>query len=320
MNIVFFGSSQFAVPSLEILVKKGHKVSCVITQPDKKKGRGLHLSATAVKTAAQRSSLKIYQPDNINTCEAIKFLKGIQPDLFIVIAYGQILSQQILDIPKILALNIHASLLPKYRGAAPVNWAIINGDTATGITIIKMTKEMDAGHIIIQKVMNIQDEDTSVILEEKLSRLGAELLISSLDYIRNNNYRLIPQDESMVSFAPRLKKEDGFIDWSKSARDIFNLARGCLTWPGAFTYRKGKLLKIYKVSKCQSTKVPEPTLPGEIISVSGEGIVVATGEGNLRIEELQIEGKRRMKAQEFIAGHKIRPGDRLVNSQTPFGL
>lgn len=309
MNIIFFGSTNFSVPSLRALLKIKHKVTCVVTQPDRRKGRGLHLEGTAVKTAAEELGIKLYQAEQINTAATIDFLKDLKADLFVVIAYGQILSQEILDIPRIFSLNIHASLLPKYRGAAPINWAIIKGEQNTGISVIKMVKEMDAGPIILQKTIQITEVDTAITLEDKLSSLAAESLLEVLDCIESNNYTLIQQEENKVSFAPKLKKEDGRINWNKSAQDIYNLIRGCISWPGAFTYYKGKLLKIYNARVTQSLSHSVTPGYGEIINVSKDGIVVATKEGALVIKELQIEGKRRMKAEEFISGHKICVGE-----------
>ncbi len=318
MNIIFFGSSKFAVPALEEIINAGYKISCVVTQPDRKKGRGLHMEGTEVKKMAQSNGLKIYQPQRINTSEATGFLKNLSPDLFVVISYGQILSQEILDIPKLLAINAHASLLPKYRGASPISCSIINDDKQTGVTIMKMAKDMDAGPVILQEKINIEDRDTISTLEEKLSVLAADLVIEALKLNKGNKYILIPQDDKQVSFAPKLKKEDGLIDWSKSAGDISNLIRGCFSWPGAFTYYKGKMLKIYRaqVSKSPCLSVRQTghqvtVSPGEVIEVNKHEIIVATGRGNLLIQELQIEGKRIMTAQEFISGHKIKQGDKL---------
>ncbi len=305
MNIIFFGSSEFAVPSLRALLVTGHKISCVVTQPDKKKGRGLYFEGTAVKAVAEEFGIDLYQPRDVNTAEAIKFLKSLSADLFIVISYGQILSREILDIPKIFSINIHASVLPQYRGAAPMNWAIIKGEKTTGITIIKMTEKMDAGATIMQKITDITEDDTIITLEDKLSKMAAESLEDCLKRIENNNYKLISQDEDKVSLAPKLKKEDGLINWSKPAQEIHNLIIGVLNWPGAFTYYQGKLLKIYKTRLTRAPDDQTTRAPGQIIQVSKEGIEVGTGEGSLIIEELQIEGKRRMKVEEFIAGHKI---------------
>jgi len=309
MNIVFFGSAKFSVPSLRALLKTKHKVACVVTQPDREKGRGLHLEGTAVKTAAEELGSKVYQAEQINTNATINFLKDLKPDLFVVIAYGQILSQEALNVPGTFSLNIHASLLPKYRGAAPINWAIINGEKNTGISAIKMVKKMDAGPIILQKIIQISDDDTAITLEEKLSTLAAESLIETLDYVEANNYKLTPQEENKVTLAPKLKKEDGRINWAKSAQEIYNLIRGCISWPGAFTYYRGKLLKIYNTKVTQLPSYPVTRDCGEIINVSKDGIVVTAKEGALVIKELQIEGKRRMRVEEFTSGHKICVGD-----------
>jgi methionyl-tRNA formyltransferase len=311
MNIIFLGSAQFAAPSLKILMSTNHRISCIVTQPDRHKGRGLSIAGTPIKTVALEEGLKLYQPKDINTPEAIEILKNLNPDLLVVIAYGQILSQGILNIPRIFAVNLHASILPKYRGAAPINWAIINGESTTGLTIIKMARQMDAGPIILQKKVGISDGDTSVTLEEKLSDMGAHLLLQSLKTIESGEYNLIPQDEEQVIFAPKLKKEDGLIKWDKPAQDIYNLIRGCIPWPGAFTYYEGKLLKIYKARVSSQVLEFASSNPGEILEASKEGIVIFTGKGNIIIEELQIEGKRRMAAGDFIAGYKILPREIL---------
>lgn len=311
MNIVFFASSQFAVPSLKALLATTHHISCVVTQPDRKKGRGLPSVATVVKAVALENNLKIYQPAGINVKEAAELLKELNPDLFIVIAYGQILSQEILNTPGILSMNVHASILPKYRGAAPINWAIINGEKSTGVTIIKMTPRMDAGPIILQEAMDISEDDTAVTLEEKLSYLAGQLLLGTLKCIKDNSYNLASQDESEVSFAPKLKKEDGLIKWRDSAFNIYNLIRGCAGWPAAFTYYKGGLLKVHKAALIPSVSTQDKVSPGEIIKVSPEGIIVSCGKDNLIIEELQIEGKRKMGVKDFICGHKISSGEIL---------
>jgi len=311
MNIVFLGSAQFAVPSLKLLLSTEHKISCVVTQPDRQKGRGLSVASTAVKTVALEEGLQIYQPEDINAAQAITLLKKLNPELFVVIAYGQILSEELLDIPKIVAINLHASILPKYRGAAPINRAIINGESATGVTVIKMTRQMDAGPIILQKEIDISSDDTSVTLEEKLSDIGAHLLLQAIKLIESGKYDLMPQDEEGVIFAPKLKKEDGLIKWYKPAQDIYNLIRGCIGWPGTFTYYKAKLLKIYKARVIKLAGLSGEHLHGEIIKVSREGIAVLTGKDGLLIEELQMEGKKMMQAEEFVAGYKTESGETL---------
>jgi len=314
MNIIFFGSSDFSVPSLEALLSSQHRVLCVVTQPDAKKGRGLKQAETAVKKVAENLNIRIYQPECVNSTEAVKFFKTLNPDLFVVIAYGQILSEEILKIPKIFAMNIHASVLPKYRGAAPVNWALINGEKTTGISLIKMTSKMDAGPLILQKGIEIDPQDDAFSLENKLSILGAEALVFALEVIGHYEYSLKEQDKSGVSFAPKLKKEDGRIEWAKTAVDIHNLIRGCAGWPGAFTYYKDKLLKIYKGKVATSERCNITMPPGEIIKVSQSGIVVATAKDEYVVQELQIEGKRKMSSQEFILGHKISVGEKFVKN------
>lgn len=311
MRIVFFGSSTFAVPSLKAVLEAGHKVSCVVTQPDHKKGRHLHFEGTAVKTQALKAGLELYQPTCVNCCAG--FLKSLDTDLFVVVSYGQILSRYILEIPKKFCVNAHASLLPKYRGAAPINWALINREETTGISVIKMSPAMDAGDIILQKTTVIGEEDSVVSLEERLARMASDLLVEALEEIEHDRYRLTPQDISAVTFAPKLVKKDGLIDWGKSALCVRDLVRGVLLWPGAFTYYKGKLLKVYKAAiagapGCQDMGTEKP---GEITRILKEGIEVATGDGRLIIRELQIEGKRIMTAAEFILGHRISAGEVL---------
>ena len=313
MKIVFFGSSHFAVSSLEVLIKSQHEIACVVTQPDKKKGRHLHISSTDVKDTALVAKLKIFQPEDINSKESIKFLNSLAADIFVVAAYGQIFSPEVLDIPKIMSINVHASLLPRWRGAAPINWAIINGDKKSGITIIYMTRKMDSGPIMLQKEIKIEDIDTSVTLAEKLRSLGAQLLLQALIAIENNGYRLIEQDEDKVIFAPKLRKDIGLIDWKDSAVNIHNQIRGVLPWPGAFTNYRRKLLKIF-----QAEVLPvfpnHQMQPCEIARVDKEGIVVACGRGFLKINELQLEAARRMPSGDFIIGHNLRTGEILGKS------
>jgi len=311
MNIVFFGSSHFAEPSLRALIAGGYKISCVVTQPDKKKGRGLVLGHTVIKETASRARLKILQPSNINSVDSIKALKDLSPDLLVVLAYGQILSEDILNIPRIIPINVHGSLLPAFRGAAPINWAIIKGEKLTGNTLMKITRKMDAGPSILQKGREILDTDTAASLEEKLSQDAAELLLEGLKLIEDKKYNLNPQDDNKASFAPKLKKEDGLINWDNTASEINNLIKGCYNWPGAFTYYKAKLLKIYKASPVSSDIRKHNVSPGQIIEVCKEAIVVATAGGLLRVEELQLEGKRIMKTEEFILGHRVCIGEVL---------
>lgn len=311
MKIVFFGSADFSVPSLKALQTAGHEIPCVVTQPDKKKGRGLHLGHTAVKDAAGEMGIEVYQPQDINSKEAIDKLRLVTPDLFVVIAYGNILSKELLGIPKIFSVNAHASLLPAYRGAAPINWALMNGEPGTGVTIIKMNSKMDAGPILTQEETKILDTDDHLVLEERLAVLAAELTCAVIDRIEKNEFELIPQDEMGVSFAPKLKKEHGLIDWNADASGIHNKVRGLKHSPGAFTMYNGRILKIYSTSVSDASFSPEQHKAGSVLEISKEGIIVATGGGSLRVEELQPEGKRKMSVREFISGHRMRVGEIL---------
>lgn len=308
MNIVFFGSSRFAVPSLMALKDSGHTISCVITQPDRKKGRGLHLEPTPVALAAKGIGLRIHQPPEINSAAEVKFLKNLNAELFVVVSYGQILSQEVLNLPKKFAINAHASILPKYRGAAPVNWAIINGEKTTGVAIIKMTEKMDAGPILFKREIAIEGNDNEITLSSKLSGLGALLLTEAISLIEKTSLLFIEQDNNKATFAPKLQKKDGLISWENSAREIHNLIRGCIQWPGAYTYYGNKLVKFFDAEALPSCLQTESWRPGEVVGVSSKGIDIACVQGMLRVKSLQEEGRRRMPAAEFIAGHKLNKG------------
>jgi len=308
MKIIFFGSAHFAVPALEALIKSRHELICVVTQPDKKKGRHLHVAGTDVKGTAVAAKLKTFQPENIKSKESVDFLRSLDADLFIIAAYGQMLSQEVLDIPKIMPINIHASLLPRYRGAAPINWAIINAEKKTGVSIMYVSLKMDSGPVILQKEIKIEENDTALSLEEKLGYLGSELLMDALKIIDSRSYRLLEQDEDKVILAPRMKKEDGLIDWSTPAIDIHNQVRGVLPWPGAFTGYRGKILKIFQTDVLPIFPNHKP-VPGEVVRADKGGIVVACGRGFLNLKELQLEAGKRMSAQNFIIGHKLKVGD-----------
>ncbi|MDD5129575.1 MAG: methionyl-tRNA formyltransferase [Candidatus Omnitrophica bacterium] len=310
MRIIFFGSAHFGTLALKALIKSRHELVCVVTQPDKQKGRHLQLAATDVKNTALASGLKIFQPENINSKESEELLHSLDADIFVIAAYGQILSQKILDIPKIMPVNIHASLLPRYRGAAPINWSIINGDKKTGVTIMYVTRKMDSGPIIMQKEVRIEDKDTAVSLEEKLSICGAGLLMEALAIIDSRNYRLVEQDEEKVIYAPKMKKDVGLIDWNTSAVNIHNQIKGVVPWPGAFTSYRKKLLKIFQAQVLPIFPGYKPS-PGQVIRADKHGIVVACAKGFLEIKELQLEAGKRMPAQNFIIGHRLVAGEIL---------
>lgn len=308
MKIVFFGSSEFAVESLKRLAESKNELVCVVTQPDRKKGRHLIFSSTAVKNTAVGLGLKLLQPSKIDSA-FIESIKKMQADIFVVVSYGLILPKNLILIPNKMAINVHASLLPKYRGAAPINWAIIKGEKKTGITIIKMNEFMDQGEIIVQHDIEIKTLDTSEALNKKLSVLGAESLVETLIDIEQGKAVLKKQNSKEATLAPKLKRIDGLIDWSKSAEDIFNQIRGTVPWPGSFSYWQGKLLKIWKADVVALDVAN--LKPGEVISASREGILVACGDNAISIKLLQLESSKKLLADQFICGHKINKGNIL---------
>jgi methionyl-tRNA formyltransferase len=300
MKIIFFGSSSFAVPVLESLAK-AEDVVLAVTQPDRQKGRDLKVAPTAVKLKAEELGIKTFQPDKVNSKESVEFLKKFNADLFIVVSFGQIMSKEVLSLPKLYCLNIHASLLPKYRGAAPINWAIANGEKETGVTIMCMNEKMDEGDIALKDVLAINPQDDAVLLTEKLSVKGAELIIKTIKLIKDGKIEFTAQNSSEATYAPKLKKEDGLINWADSADKIYNRIRAFTPWPGCFTHLDKKVLKIWKAS---ATEASADAKPGTVLKADKSGILVKAGKGALEIKELQIESKRRMTAEEFIAGHK----------------
>ena len=302
MKIIFFGSSSFAVPILEELAKN-EDVILVVTQPDREKGRALKVAPTAVKSKAEELGIEIFQPDKVNTKEAIEFLGKFNADLFIVVSFGQILSKEVLSLPRLYCLNIHASLLPKYRGAAPINWAIANGGKETGVTIMKMNEKMDEGDILLKESVAIDPGDDAVTVSDKLSKKGAQFLLKAVELIKADKADFIKQDHSKATLAPKLKKDDGLIDWKMPAEEISNRIRAFTPWPGCFTYLDKKMLKICKARPITEL-VDKYAKPGTILEANKNGILVKTGKGALNIEELQLEGSRRMTAEEFLAGHK----------------
>lgn len=311
MKIVFMGTPQFAVPVLEALVKAGHEIPLVVTQPDRPKGRSKKPVPPPVKALAESLNIPVFQPERVRRPEAIEEIRKAGPDALVVAAFGQILPKALLDIPRLGNFNVHASLLPKYRGAAPINWAIVNGEADTGITIMLMDEGMDTGGMLTAVKEPILPEDTAQTLTAKLSRIGAELIVKALAEFETGRLKPVSQDNSQATYAPILKKELGKIDWTKPAREIERTVRGLDPWPGAFTYLTGKMLHIWKAKTAPSRLLEPPSPAGEVISADKNGIIVATGEGALIIEELQPEGGRRMKASEYLAGHKIATGEIL---------
>jgi methionyl-tRNA formyltransferase len=303
MRIIFMGTPEFAVPSLRTLIESEEEVVAVVCQPDKPKGRGLEVIPPPTKVLAEKHSIPVLQPQKIRTDEFFNNIKNLNPDLICVTAYGKILPKNILDLPPYGCINVHASLLPKYRGAAPINWAIMRGEKATGITTMKMDEGMDTGDMLLRREMPIDDEDTGETLSEKLSEMGGEVLIETIKLFKEGRLDPIPQDHSQATYAPMLKKEDGNIDWEKSAEEIKNLVRGALPWPGACTSLERKLLKIYKARVTSGEGKP-----GEVIKSESAILRVATGNGAIDLLEIQIEGGKKLEIESFLRGRKVKEG------------
>ncbi len=311
-KLVFCGTPNFAVPTLEKLVEAGHSVPLVVTQPDRPRGRGMEVAVSPVKDAAVRLGIAILQPATIkNNTEFRDQLVAIAPDAIIVVGYGRIIPQWMIDLPWLGNLNLHASLLPKYRGAAPIQWAIASGETVTGVTTMRIDAGLDTGDILLQREIPIGLEDTSETLGPKLASIGADLMAETLRGLENGNVRPTPQDHSRATLAPILKKEDGRMDFARTAYDLFNRLRGFQPWPGAFTVFRGKTLQVHRAQPAQYS-----TLTPSEIAVDGTHLFVGCGKNNdadttLELIDIQLEGKRRMTAQEFINGYRPKSGDRL---------
>lgn len=307
MKIIFFGSDNFALPSLKLLAEKtkDFEIVNVVTMPDKKKGRGMKVSALEIKELALKLGINVYQPEKLDS-KAISHIRSFDPELIVVVAYGKILPKEILDLPPKGCINLHASLLPKLRGAGAIAYSIIRGCEHTGVTTMYVNEKMDSGDIIYQKKVKIKSEDTTVTLSKKLAKEGAELLYSTLKDVKSGKAPSIPQDDSKATYAPKLKKKDGLINWDKSAEEIFNLVRGMNPWPSAYTYLDGKMFKIHRAEQEEALK--EKASSGEIVEAGKDKLIVATGKGSLKILEVQLEGKRKMSVEEFLRGHKLNKG------------
>jgi len=309
LNIIFMGTPEFAIPSLAMLAASDNNILGVVTQPDRPRGRGKKLHPPPIKTLAQQHGLSVIQPVGVKEENFIKSLKGQNPDLIVVVAFGQILPPKILRIPHHGCINLHASLLPAHRGAAPINWALIKGEETTGVTTIFMNEWMDTGDILLKKEIEIEKTDDALSLSHRLSTLGAKLLLETIRQLKKGDLSSTPQDHSKASYAPALKKEDGNIEWKMEAQAIHNQIRGTVPWPGTATNLDNKLLKILK-SKVIEEENQEP--PGKISQVSPEGIKVATGKSYLLLTEVQLQDRKRMKAAEFVRGHPIPIGTMLI--------
>ena len=309
MRVVFMGTPDFAVGTLEAIVAAGHEVVGVVTQPDKPKGRGKEMHQTPVKEVAIKHGLQVYQPLKVGVAEFVELLKKMNPDVIVVVAFGQLISTEILNLPKYGCINVHASLLPKYRGAAPIQWAIIDGEETSGVTIMRMDEGIDTGDMIAKEELILSDDETGGSLFERLSQMGAELLSVTLSDIEAGNVTYEKQPKmSPTPYAKMIKKQMGQIDFAKEAITIERLIRGLAPWPSAYTKIKGKTLKIWQAIVAPS-QLDE--MAGTIVKIDNEAIWVQTREGLLGITELQLEGKKRMRTTDFLRGFEVKQGDML---------
>lgn len=303
------GSPEFALPSLEALRRSRWNVVAVVTQPDRPRGRGGAIEPPPVKRAAVRAHLPVYQPEKVRDSQCVDTLSRLEADLIVVVAFGQILPPSLLRLPRRGCVNLHASLLPTYRGAAPINWAIINGEKETGVTTMLMDEGMDTGPILLQKKIAISEDDTAGSLSQRMAGEGAALLVETVSRLEKGGLTPVPQDSTRASSAPLLKKEDGEISWNKEAREISCLVRGTDPWPGAWTFYRGLLWKVWKTSVVDGKEQKET--PGRIKDITKDGLLVETGKGVLRITEIQPANSRRMTPWNYHVGHSVTVGDIL---------
>ena len=333
MRLVFLGTPAFAVPSLEKLVAAGRQVLAAITQPDRPRGRGQREAPPPVKEAALRLGIPVHQPERVRRPEAVELLRSLAPDVMVVIGYGQIIPQAIIDIAPLGIVNVHSSLLPKYRGAAPVQWAIANGETRTGITTMRIDAGLDTGDILLAKETEIGPEETAVELNGRLAGMGADLLLETLEGLESARIVGREQDSAQATYAPLLKKEDGLVDWSQPAASIHNRVRGLQPWPGAYTTFRGQTLHIWRarvispgpLSYVRGSEMAEPRTSESGRSETGlapgslpclKPLTVTCGLGALELREVQLEGRRRMSAADFANGHRLTELDSLGEPRT----
>lgn len=302
------GTPVFAVPTLTALYEAGYEIAGVVTQPDRPKGRGQKLAASPVKEYASTRGLTIYQPERVKAPEFVQELRRLAPDVIVVVAYGQILSADILDLPPYGCINVHASLLPKYRGAAPIHWAIINGEAMTGVTTMYMDRGMDTGDMILKSEIPVTTEDTTGSLHDKLAQAGAKLLLRTLEQTAAGKAPRAAQDDAQATYAPLLKREHERMDWQRTAHALHCQIRGLNPWPGAFTTHRGKQLKIWHAALLNE-QTDQP--PGTVVNVDNRGITVATASGSLLLIELQPQNSKKMHAADYARGHHFVPGEQM---------
>ena len=327
MRIVFMGTPDFSVPALKALVEAGHQVIAVVTQPDKPKGRGKEVQMTPVKIQAMEYGIPVYQPAKVREASFVEVLKGLEADVYVVIAFGQILPKAVLELPKYGCINIHASLLPKYRGAAPIQWCVIDGERETGITTMMMDVGLDTGDMLEKTVIPIEEKETGGSLHDKLSMAGGDLILSTLKKLEEGTLVRTPQTDEGTCYAKMLTKSLGDIDWNQGAVSIERLIRGLNPWPSAYTMWNGKTIKIWAADVIAGREAADflsesgvpaetGTAPGTVVCSDKRGLVVSTGGGLLSIRELQMEGKKRMDTPAFLRGYPIPAGDVFVKKES----
>jgi methionyl-tRNA formyltransferase len=308
LRIVFCGTPAFAVPSLRLLLAQpDFEVASVITQPDRPHGRGHEMSVSAVKAAAQEANLPVFQPEKIRSEDSQAYLQSIAADVIVIIAYGQIIPARLIAIPRLGWINLHASLLPKYRGAAPINWAIVNGEARTGLTTMQINPGLDTGPMLLKYETEIAPDETAPQLAARLSEAGAPLMVETLRNLAAGEIQLIPQDDSQASFAPILKKEDGLLDWSLTAQQIYDRIRGLQPWPGTFTKFRGKTCHIWGAPALTPTSAPA----GSLLTQGSQLLVTCGSHTTLALESVQMEGRKRVTAREFANGARLAPGEKF---------
>ena len=308
MKVIFMGTPDFSVGTLEALVEAGHEVVLAVTQPDKPKGRGKEMQFTPVKECALKYNIPVYQPRRVRESECIEELRKYEADIMVVVAFGQILPKEILELTEYGCVNVHASLLPKYRGAAPIQWAIIDGEDVTGVTTMQMNEGLDTGDMLLKVEVPIEEKETGGSLHDKLAAVGAKLCVVTLEGLKAGMITPVPQGDTSTSYAKMLDKQLGNIDWSKSAIEIERLIRGLSPWPSAYTDWSGKVMKIWDAKVVDDASKGKP---GTIIKVEKEAFYVQTGNGLLKVCELQIPGKKRMDAGAFLRGYQVKEGELL---------
>jgi methionyl-tRNA formyltransferase len=308
LSAVFMGTSRFATPILQSLYDH-YGLIAVVTQPDRPRGRGRLLSMPEIKQRALELGVPVHQPERVRDAAFIDKIRGMSPELIVVAAYGQILPGSLLSVPPMGCINVHGSLLPKYRGAAPIHWALAQGESETGVTTMLMDERMDTGPVFLRRVVPIHPEDTAGSLQERLAVAGAALVIETIEGLKRGDLHPTPQDAREATYAPPFKKKDGWVTWSEPARTLHNRIRAVNPWPGAFTRLRGKMLKIFWAEVDEKTGESQP--PGCVVEAGAEGIRVATGKGHIILKDVQLEGKRRLPVQEFLLGYRVEAGTML---------